>query len=58
MKRIKTKLPNTTKKPRTTNSDEDGLKLSKKDLRVTKIFNEFDEDSNPLIDDLLAEYGY
>lgn len=58
MKRVKTKLPNTTKKTRTINPDEDGLKLSKKDLRVTKIFNEFVEDSNPLIDDLLAEYGY
>lgn len=58
MKRIKEKLPNTIKRTKTNITDGDGLKLSKKDLRVTKIFNEFDEDSNPLIDDLLAEYGY
>ncbi len=42
----------------TPTKERDGLKLSKKDLKITKVFGEVVDDDNPQLNELLEKYGY
>lgn len=41
-----------------TKNDPDGLKLSKKDLKITKLFDESFDSVDESLDDILVKYGY
>lgn len=41
-----------------TKNNLDGLKLSKKDLKITKLFDDAFDSVNGELDDILVKYGY